>query len=213
MFDRYTEKARRTIFFARYEASQFGTPFIEPEHLPLGILRESPTVRELIGGQTHADAFFRKTFDDAPVRAKISTSVDLPLSPSSKRILALAADEAELLSHGPITEIHLLLGILREEDSKAAGFLKQRDVTLETARAKVVLPTFGVSFIGRSALRDNSVDAVLKLAAEEADGLRQPLRPEHLLLGLLRHDESTGASLLREAGLTLETVREKLEQS
>jgi len=33
MFERYTEKARRVIFFARYEASQFGSPYIETEHL------------------------------------------------------------------------------------------------------------------------------------------------------------------------------------
>src|ERR1039457_6672075 len=40
MFERYTEKARRVIFFARYEASQFGSPYIESEHLLMGILRE-----------------------------------------------------------------------------------------------------------------------------------------------------------------------------
>ena len=40
MFESYTEKARRVIFFARYEASQFGSPYIETEHLLLGLLRE-----------------------------------------------------------------------------------------------------------------------------------------------------------------------------
>ena len=40
MFERYTEKARRVIFFARYEASQYGSPYIETEHLLLGLLRE-----------------------------------------------------------------------------------------------------------------------------------------------------------------------------
>ena len=42
MFERYTEKSRRVIFFARYEASQYGSPYIETEHLLLGLLRESP---------------------------------------------------------------------------------------------------------------------------------------------------------------------------
>ena len=36
MFERYTEKARRTIFFGRYEASQFGSPFV----------RTAPPIRE-----------------------------------------------------------------------------------------------------------------------------------------------------------------------
>src|SRR4029077_2551616 len=40
MFERYTDKARRVIFFARYEASQYGSPYIETEHLLLGLLRE-----------------------------------------------------------------------------------------------------------------------------------------------------------------------------
>ena len=40
MFERYTERARRVIFFARYEASQFGSTTIETEHLLLGLIRE-----------------------------------------------------------------------------------------------------------------------------------------------------------------------------
>ena len=48
MFERYTEKARRVIFFARYEASQFGSPYIETEHLLLGLLREPTPVARLL---------------------------------------------------------------------------------------------------------------------------------------------------------------------
>ena len=44
MFERYTEKARRVIFFARYEASQFGSPYIETEHLLLGLIREDKNI-------------------------------------------------------------------------------------------------------------------------------------------------------------------------
>ena len=41
MFERYTEPARRVIFFARYEASQCAAPAIEPEHVLMGLLREN----------------------------------------------------------------------------------------------------------------------------------------------------------------------------
>ena len=47
MFERYTEKARRVIFFARYEASHYGSPFIETEHLLLGIMREYRELAQL----------------------------------------------------------------------------------------------------------------------------------------------------------------------
>ena len=40
MFECYTESARRTLVFAPYEASQFGSTTIEPEHLLLGLLRD-----------------------------------------------------------------------------------------------------------------------------------------------------------------------------
>ncbi len=51
MFERYNEKARRTIFFARYEASVSGSPYMETEHLLLGLLREDrPTLERALGG-------------------------------------------------------------------------------------------------------------------------------------------------------------------
>ena len=64
MFERYTEKARRVIFFARYEASQFGAPAIEPEHLLLGLMREDKTLtsRFLQRAQASLEAI-RKEFD------------------------------------------------------------------------------------------------------------------------------------------------------
>src|SRR5205823_8267213 len=42
MFERYTEDARRVIFYGRYEASQFSSLYIETEHLLLAISREQP---------------------------------------------------------------------------------------------------------------------------------------------------------------------------
>lgn len=53
MFERYTEKARRVIFFARYEASQYGSPYIETEHLLLGLCREDRTIKRLLAGFSH----------------------------------------------------------------------------------------------------------------------------------------------------------------
>ena len=51
MFERYTEKARRSIFFARYEASQFGSPVIDTEHLLLGLLREDKALAGRVLGK------------------------------------------------------------------------------------------------------------------------------------------------------------------
>ena len=96
MFERYTEQARRAIFFARYEASQLGSPYIESEHLLLGILRvgkalsgklfaNSPTTVENIRKQIEV----HRKFGPA-----ISTSVNLPFSEEGKRILSRVSEGA-----------------------------------------------------------------------------------------------------------------------
>src|SRR6266567_686147 len=139
MFERYTEKARRVIFFARYEASQFGSPYIETEHLLLGLLREDKalTNRFLRSAHTSIESIRKQIEARTTVREKVSTSVDLPLSQECKRILAYAAEEAERLSHRHIGTEHLLLGILREEKSFAAQILQERGLRLSTLREEL----------------------------------------------------------------------------
>jgi len=137
MFERYTEKARRVIFFARYEASQFGSPYIETEHLLLGLLRESRAVTAKLL-KPDSDFVIRKKIElHYGERKTISTSVDLPLSNESKRVLAYAAEEAERLAHKHIGSEHLLLGLLRETKSSAALLLNEEGVKLAQAREQI----------------------------------------------------------------------------
>ncbi len=138
MFERYTEKARCVIFFARYAASQSGSPYIETEHLLLGLLREDKALifRFL---RCHASVeFIRKQIEGhTTIREKVSTSVDLPLSNECKQVLAYAAEEAERLSHKHIGTEHLLLGLLREEKCFAAEILHERGLRLPTIREEL----------------------------------------------------------------------------
>jgi hypothetical protein len=135
MFERYTEKARRAIFFARYEASQFGSPYIDTEHLLLGLLRESKDLAyRCVRPPGSVDAIRKQIEDCTTIREKVSTSVDLPLSNESKRVLAYAAEEAESLSDRHIGTEHLLLGLLREENCFAAQILRQYGAQLEKLR-------------------------------------------------------------------------------
>lgn len=138
MFERYTEKARRAIFFARYEASQFGSECIETEHLLLGLMREDEALANRLGHSLGSiEAVRARVEKHRPVGEKVSTSVDLPLSQEGKRILAYAAEEAERLAHKHIGTEHLLLGILREEKSLAATILHERGLTLSGVREEL----------------------------------------------------------------------------
>src|SRR5216683_847256 len=138
MFERYTEKARRVIFFARYEASQFGSPYIETEHLLLGLLREDKALtNRFLRSHASVESIRKQIEGHTTIREKVSTSVDLPLSNECKRVLAYAAEEAERLSHKHIGTEHLLLGLLREEKCFAAEILHERGLRLSAIREEL----------------------------------------------------------------------------
>ena len=135
MFERFTERARRVIYFARYEASQFGSTRIETEHMLLGLIREDKNLTNRFLRNSSAIESLRKEIEGrTTIREKISTKLDLPLSEECKHILAYAAEEAALLNHRHLGTEHLLLGILREENCLAAEVLKERGLRLEAIR-------------------------------------------------------------------------------
>jgi ATP-dependent Clp protease ATP-binding subunit ClpC len=116
VLERFTEKARRVIFFARYEASQYGSPCIETEHLLLGLVREDKGLaNRYLRAQGSIESIRKEIESRITIRERISTSVEVPLSAESKRILSFAAEEADRLGHKHVGTEHLLLGILREE--------------------------------------------------------------------------------------------------
>jgi hypothetical protein len=135
MFERYTEKARRVIFFARYEASQFGSPSIETEHLLLGLLREDTALAGRMARSPLSPRDVRKRIEEElPHGAWISTSIDMPLSAAAKAVLAAAAEEAESLGNNHVETGHILLGILRQEQTLAAKLLSEAGVVLSKDR-------------------------------------------------------------------------------
>ena len=126
MFERYTETARRVIFFARFEASQYGSQYIETEHLLLGLMRaDSPLMRNVIGsGISHYEV--RQEIERRIQRGeRFSTAIEVPLSVESNRVLKFAAEEAERLAQRHVGTEHVLLGLLREKNAPAAAILQQ----------------------------------------------------------------------------------------
>jgi ATP-dependent Clp protease ATP-binding subunit ClpC len=140
MFERYTERARRVLFFARYEATQLGSTSIETEHLLLGLIREGKGLTSRIFARSHLSLEnIRKEIEGRTIfREKVSTSVEIPFSADTKRVLTFAAEEADRLLHTYIGTEHLLLGILREERSVAASILYEKGMRLANVREDIV---------------------------------------------------------------------------
>jgi ATP-dependent Clp protease ATP-binding subunit ClpC len=112
MFERYTEKARHIIFFARDEASQTASHSIETEHLLLGLLREAKPLFEKVNVEEMTKELRGAVHVERAGEADVAA--DLPLSQSAKHVLMCAMREAEHLKHGHVCPEHILLALLRE---------------------------------------------------------------------------------------------------
>ena len=137
MFERYTERSRRVIFFARYEALQYGSQVIAPEHILLGLMREDKTLSARFFPFRHiltVDSIRRDIEERIVLRDRIPQSSELHLSPATKQILFYANDESRQLKNRHIGPEHLLLGIVREEKSIAAEILFGYGLRLQDVR-------------------------------------------------------------------------------
>lgn len=127
MFERYTERARRAIFFARYEASNYGSRYIETEHLLLGLLREDRALAKWFPGESDIEPTIRAEIEKWITRSEpIAVSVEVPLSVECKKVLISASETSERLGHRQVETEHILVAILRVDASLAAQTLTAR---------------------------------------------------------------------------------------
>lgn len=140
MFERFSERARRVLFFARDEASQLGSMSIDTEHLLLGLIRESKglTARLFADAGIALDDIRDEVLRRVPARPRTSTSEEIPFSAAAKRVLQHGAKEADQLLHNGVGTEHLLLGLLGEHGSVAAGVLTSRGLRLDWVRERIV---------------------------------------------------------------------------
>lgn len=139
MWQRFTERARRVVFFAQEEAARLGENFVGTEHLLLGLLREPDSVAGRVLRDMGIEAeVVRHDVERQVTRGHGNLGQDMQLTPRSRRIIDLAFDEARLLGNEYIGTEHLLLGLIREGDGLAARVLQKRGASLEGTRAYVV---------------------------------------------------------------------------
>jgi ATP-dependent Clp protease ATP-binding subunit ClpC len=137
MFDQFTQRARRVIFFARFEASKTGCHAISTEHLLLGLMRENMYLLPEFPPDSDLAAIRSELFGQPPAES-LPTSVDIPLTESAKRVLHKSTHERYSLKHDLVTSGHLLLGILADEESDACAILKRYGVQREHVMTRML---------------------------------------------------------------------------
>lgn len=139
MWQRFTERARKVVFFAQEEAGRLGENFVTTEHLLLGLVRENDSVAARI--------LERMGLSLNRIRSEVERSVtkgdgrigqEMQLTPRAKRVIDLAYDEARRLNNNYIGTEHLLLGLIREGEGLAARVLAKLGVDLERTRQEVM---------------------------------------------------------------------------
>ncbi|CAN5462880.1 ATP-dependent protease ATP-binding subunit ClpC [soil metagenome] len=222
MFERYTERSRRVIFFARYEALQYGSQVIAPEHILLGLMREDKTLSARFFPFRHVltvDSIRRDVEERIVLRDRIPQSSELHLSPATKQILFYANDESRQLKNRHIGPEHLLLGIVREEKSVAAEILFGYGLRLNDVRDEMTRQA-GVPGVIAANKENSKTPGLLEftrdLTVEAAEGRLDPLvgrEPElERIVEILCRRTKNNPVLIGESGVGKTAIVEGLAQ-
>jgi len=222
MFERYTEKARRVIFFARYEALQYGSQVISPEHILLGLMREDKTISARyfpFRNNITVEAVRREVEERIVLRERISQSAELHLAAETKRILAFANEESQQLQNRHIGPEHLLLGLVRQERSIASEILYQYGLRLKDVREEIAHQNGfpNLNQIGREKSDvPNLQEFTRDLTSDAANGKLDPLigreREVERIVEILCRRTKNNPVLIGEAGVGKTAIIEGLAQ-
>ncbi|HLX60776.1 MAG TPA: Clp protease N-terminal domain-containing protein [Planctomycetota bacterium] len=226
MFDRFTDRARKSMSFARQNAERLDHDYIGTEHMLMGTLQE--------GTGTAANALENLEIDIEKLRASLESAVkkgdkpitigQLPFTPRAKKSLEYAIDEARVLEHNYVGTEHLILGLLREDQGIAAQEMKGAGLTLEKLRAAIreflhveprapaIAAETGKTAAQRALLRGWTM--FLHAAVDEEMKTLGSTNPgsEHFLLALLHDPECLAARLLKKHGLEIDALRAEIRQ-
>jgi len=136
MFEKFTERGRKIIIYAREEAEKRRNDYLGTEHILLGLIREENSLPVMILRKMglSPEELRIEVERNLPTGSNILTFGDIPFTPRAKKVIELAVEEARLLGHGYIGSEHLLIGLIREEEGIAGKILRSLGANLLGAR-------------------------------------------------------------------------------
>lgn len=166
MLNRFTERAQRVLALAQDEARRAKFNYIGTEQLLLGLLAEGEGIaaKALLSLGLSLDKV-RVEVEKIMGQGEGAPTGEIVLTPRTKKVLELAADEARRLGHNYIGTEHLLLGLIREGEGVAARVLQNLDASLDKVRAQVMRILGGAVTPGGNTCANGSCGTQAKPAA------------------------------------------------
>ncbi len=139
-YDRFTDRARKVMAYARQEAQRFNHDYIGTEHILLGLIKEGSGVAANVLRNLDVDIKKIRLEVEKMVQSSsdVVTKGQLPFTPRAKKVIEFSLDEARALGHNYIGTEHILLGLLRENDGVAAHVLMNLGLKLDDVREEVL---------------------------------------------------------------------------
>jgi len=141
MYDKFTDRARKVIAFAKGEAQRIGHEYIGTEHVLLGIIKDGGGIAAAVLETLSVDLEKLKVdIEDRVMESQGGTMIagEIPFLPQAKKVFELAAEESQSLGHNYIGTEHLLLGLLKEGEGVAARVLLEMGVTYRKAKETTI---------------------------------------------------------------------------
>jgi len=176
MWQRFTERARRVVFFAQDEANKLGENYVSEGHLLLGLVREPDCLAaRILEGMGASLGRIRAEVERIVTRGDARVGQEMQLTDRAKRVIDLAYDEARQLNNNYIGTEHLLLGLIREGEGIAGQVLSKLGVELGKARTVLsdlrgvdgITPIAEAKIQGQHGLRGRDLLSIDDLSADE----------------------------------------------
>lgn len=139
--------------------------------------------------------------------------MDERFSDRARHAMALANLEAGKLKHNDLAPGHIMLGLIAEGACVATEALKVLDVDLDAVREKVATQMrqgdSDRSFSSRAQTKETKEVISMAIAEARKFGHRY-VGTEHLVLALLQVEGGVPAKVLKEQGVELEALRERV---
>jgi ornithine carbamoyltransferase len=199
MWQRFTERARKVVFYAQEEAGRLGENYVSTEHLLLGLVRENDNVAARILDRIGVSlGRIRSEIERQVARGDGRLGQDMQLTPRAKRVIDLSYDEARQLSNNYVGTEHLLLGLIREGEGLAGRVLAKLGADEERARAEVRKLQAGRE-------KDGDTDAAAPPAKSPSQRMSWP-RGQSPIADVLHEHRLRGRDILGIEPLTREEI-------